>query len=112
MAASEDLVRQMVVLEHRQAQRLAWLDANAGAPDHDAKRAIYDGQQARLEAITDDWQRVARAARLHAIRIGDDARRQLVAFGLDYAHTVGDRPDDLREQWSSLLTLNHEPCPF
>lgn len=108
-----DLVAKIALLERRQADREAWLAANKRDEQYTYKLAIYTRDRTRLVNASADWRRLARQARVQAVRMSGEARRQLVAFGLDYTHTVGDSDNDLREQWRPLFeSVNLQPCPF
>lgn len=100
------------MLRALQRRRLSWLNAQSDDECLDQWR-VYRRSAAILEALEDDWRRVARAARINALRLDDDGRRQLLAFGLDYGQTTGDNDEALRQQWSNIVaTIPEEPCPF
>lgn len=107
-----DLWHNAAVLRSLQRRRRAWLDAQGDNECLDQWR-IYRRSAAILEALEADWQRVARAARINALRLDDDGRQQLLAFGLDYGQTTADNDDALRQQWRNIVaTIPEEPCPF
>lgn len=66
-----------------------------------------------MEGFFHTWAILARSARVHALRMSDNAKAKLSGFGLDYTGPLGDSDEDLRYQWRYYFeTVNDEPCPF
>lgn len=81
---------------------------------------LYDQRQQRatelasnIYATREATRRNARAVRVHALRLPPNLRASLLPrFGLDYSRSTGDSDDELDEQWSAIVEMLGDECPF
>lgn len=81
---------------------------------------LYDERQQKtnelavnIDATREAVLRNARAVRVHAIRLPENLRATLLPrFGLDYSKTTGDSEADIDDQWSAIVEMLGDECPF
>lgn len=81
---------------------------------------LYDQRQqkaielaANIAATREAVRRNARAVRVHALRLPENLRATLFArHGLDYSRSTGDSDAELDDQWSAIVEVLGDECPF